>query len=138
DFMHRTLQDDVVVEQFLEGRELTVAILGNERLEVLPVWEMWFENMPLRNEEIATSRVKWDVEYAEKVGFKSGPARDLSPELQKQAQDIARRTYRALHLSGYARIDMRMGSDGRLYVIDANVNPDLTGNEDFATSAAHV
>lgn len=138
DFMHRTVQDDVIVEQFLEGRELTVAVLGNERLEALPVWEMWFENLPERNEAIATSRVKWDVEYAHKIGYRSGPARDLAPELAQQAQEIAKRTYRALHLSGYARIDMRMSAEGRLHVIDANVNPDLTGNEDFAESAAHV
>ncbi len=138
EFVHRTLQDDVVAEQFLGGRELTVAVLGNERLEVLPVWEMWFENLPERNEAIATSRVKWDVDYAERVGFRSGPARDLSDGDAAKAQDIARRTYRALRLSGYARIDMRMDDAGRLCVIDANVNPDLTGNEDFALSAAHA
>ena len=135
-FVHRTLGDDVVAEQFLPGRELTVGIVGNERLEVLPVWELWFENMPDRNEAIATSRVKWDVEYARRVGLRTGPVRDLTPEVQAHVQSIAKRTYRALHLSGYARIDMRMDEAGRVHVIDANVNPDLTANEDFAEAAA--
>ena len=134
-FMHRTLQDDVIAEQFIEGRELTVSIIGNERLQVFPVWEMWFENLPDRSQAIATSRVKWDVEHAQRLGIRTGPARDLTEEQQAHVHNIAKRTYRALHLSGYARIDLRMDADGRVYVIEANVNADLTANEDFAEAA---
>ncbi len=135
DFLHRTLQTDVVVEQFVEGREFTVAVLGNERLEVLPVWELWFDKLPEGNEAIATSRVKWDERYAKKIGLATGRARDLGAEVEERIASIARRTYRALHLSGYARIDLRMDGEGRVYVIEANVNPDLSPGEDVPASA---
>jgi len=135
EFMHRNVGTDAIAEQYIGGRELTVSVLGNERLVVFPVWELWYENLPDRNEAIATSRVKWDPEYADKIGARIGPARDLAPEAAARIQHIAKRTYRALDLSGFARIDMRMAADGRVFVIEANCNPDLTPNEDFAESA---
>ncbi len=136
EFVHRTLQEDAVAEQFIPGRELTVSIVGNERLDVFPVWELWFDNLPERNEAIATARVKWDPEYAKRIGLQTGRARDLTPEQEKAIQNVARRTYQALHLSGYARVDLRMDEAGRVYVIEANVNPDLTADEDFPAAAA--
>lgn len=135
EFLHRTLQTDVVVEQFLEGREFTVSVLGNERLEAFPIWELWFDKLPEGHEAIATSRVKWDETYQKRVGLRTGRARDLGKELEEQIVRIAKRTYRALHLSGYARIDLRMDKEGRVYVIEANVNNDLTPGEDFPESA---
>jgi D-alanine-D-alanine ligase len=138
EFLHRTLQTDVVVEQFLAGREFTVSILGNERLEAFPVQELWFDKLPEGNESIATSRVKWDERYQERVGLRTGAARDLSDEVQQRILGIAKRTYRALHLSGYARVDLRMDEAGRVYVIEANVNNDLTPGEDFPESAKSV
>jgi D-alanine-D-alanine ligase len=135
EFLQRTLQTDVVVEQFLEGREFTISIVGNDRLEAFPIWELWFDNLPEGNEAIATSRVKWDEKYQKRVGLCTGCARDLAPELEEQIIKIAKRTYRALHLSGYARIDLRMDAEGRVYVIEANVNNDLTPGEDFPESA---
>lgn len=138
EFLHRTLATDAVAEQFIDGREVTISVLGNERLQVFPVWELWFDNLPERSEAIATSRVKWDLEYAERIGAHYGRARDLDPELEKRLLHIAKRTYRALDLSGYARIDLRMDADGRAYVLEANPNPDLTPGEDFPESAASV
>lgn len=135
EFVHRTVGTDAVAEQYIEGRELTVSVLGNERLQVFPVWELWFENLPQRSEPIATSRLKSDAEYAERVGARIGPARDLDERAAAAVQHIARRTYRALELSGFARIDLRMDPQGRVYVIEANCNPDLTPVEDFAESA---
>ncbi len=135
EFLHRTLQTDVVVEQYLEGREFTISVVGNERLEAFPIWELWFDKLPEGHENIATSRVKWDERYQKRVGLCTGRARDLSPDLEDQIVRIAKRTYRALHLSGYARIDLRMDKDGRVYVIEANINNDLTPGEDFPESA---
>ncbi len=134
-FLHRTLQTTVVAEQFLHGRELTVSILGNERLEVMPIWELWFDKLPEGNEAIATSRVKWDVRYQKRIGLQTGRARDLGKELEEQIIRICKRTYRALDLSGYARIDLRLDQEGRPYVIEANVNNDLSPGEDFPESA---
>jgi D-alanine-D-alanine ligase len=137
-FLHRTLQTDVVVEQFLEGREFTVSILGNERLEAFPIWELWFDKLPEGNEAIATSRVKWDERYQKRVGLRTGRARDLGKDVEEQIYAICKRTYRALHLSGYARVDLRMDAEGRVFVIEANVNSDLTPGEDFPESAKHA
>lgn len=135
EYMHRTVKDDVVIEQFIEGRELTVSIVGNDRLEVLPVWELWYSKLPEGNHAIATSRVKWDVDYAQGIGIKTGRARRLSDDKRKEVQDIAKRAYQALDLSGYARVDMRMDQEGNVYVIEVNVNADLTAIEDFAEAA---
>jgi hypothetical protein len=97
---------------------------------------MFFENLPEGSEPIATARVKWDVAYQSRVGIDTGPAKELAPELGAEITRIAKRTYKALGLSGYARIDLRLDEAGKLYVIEANPNPDLTKAEDFARSAA--
>jgi D-alanine-D-alanine ligase len=134
-FVHRRVGTDAIAEQYVAGRELTIGVLGNERITTFPVWEMFFENLPEGSEPIATARVKWDPDYQRRVGIDTGPAKDLAPELAALIARIAKRTYRALGLSGYARIDLRLAEDGKLYVIEANPNPDLTREEDFALSA---
>ena len=138
EFLHRTLQGDVVVEQYLAGREFTVSVLGNERLESFPVWELWFDKLPEGNESIATSRVKWDERYQKRIGLRTERARNLPAEVEQEIHRICKRTYHALHLSGYARIDLRMDEQNRVYVIEANVNNDLTPGEDFPESAKHA
>jgi D-alanine-D-alanine ligase len=135
-FVHRRVATDAIAEQYVAGRELTIGVLGNDRLSTFPVWEMFFENLPEGAEPIATARVKWDLAYQRRVGIETGPAKDLPPERAAEIARIAKRTYRALGLSGYARIDLRLTEDGRLFVIEANPNPDLTRDEDFARSAA--
>lgn len=135
-FVHRRVNTEAIAEQYVAGRELTIGVLGNERLTTFPVWEMFFENLPEGAEPIATARVKWDLAYQRRVGIETGPAKDLTPDRAAEIARIAKRTYRALGLSGYARIDLRLTDDGRLFVIEANPNPDLTRDEDFARSAA--
>jgi D-alanine-D-alanine ligase len=133
-FIHDSLGTAAIVEQFIDGRELYVGVLGNERLDVLPVWEMSFASMPDNRWRIATERVKWSTQYQKKHGIMTERA-DLAPAVMDRIQRIARRTYRALDLSGYARIDLRMDEAGRVYVIEANPNPNLAYGEDFAESA---
>jgi D-alanine-D-alanine ligase len=135
-FVHRRLATDAIAEQYIPGRELTVGVVGNDRLETFPVWEMFFQNLAERSEPIATARVKWDAAYQRRAGIDTGPAQELPAPLAAHIAHLARRTYRALHLSGYARVDLRLGEDGRAWVIEANPNPDLTRDEDFAASAA--
>jgi D-alanine-D-alanine ligase len=134
EFIHETLLTPAIVEQFVEGRELYVGVLGNHRLRVFPVWEMDFAKMPGENYRIATERVKWNVEYQKKFGIDTAEAK-LPEDLSARIQHLAKRTYRALELSGYARIDFRMSDDGKAYVIEANPNPHLGKAEDFAQSA---
>ncbi len=135
-FVHRNVGTAAIAEEYVEGREITVAVLGNERLKTFPVWEMSFANLPEGTEPIATERVKWDRAYQKKLGVTIGAAK-IPEDVAKRIARIARRSYRALQLSGYARLDLRVTPDGRVYVIEANPNPDLSNDEDFALSAKH-
>ena len=133
-FIHEKLGTAAIVEQFVDGRELYVGVLGNERLEVFPVWEMSFDKMPENRWKIATERVKWSTQYQKKHGIMTDHA-TLDPAASERIQRVAKRAYRALDLNGYARIDFRMDEAGRTYVLEANPNPNLAYGEDFAESA---
>ncbi|MDO8678004.1 MAG: ATP-grasp domain-containing protein [Acidobacteriota bacterium] len=133
-FIHDTIMTPAIVEQFIDGRELYVGVMGNDRLQVFPVWEMSFAKMPENSWRIATERVKWSVKYQKKHGIDTAEA-GLPPEMTSNVQHLAKRVYRALDLTGYARVDLRMTNDGQLFVIEANPNPQLAQGEDFAESA---
>jgi D-alanine-D-alanine ligase len=133
-FIHDNLGTAAIVEQFIDGRELYVGVIGNERLDVFPVWEMSFAHMPDNKWRIATERVKWSTQYQKKHGIMTDKAA-LDGAAVDRIQRIAKRAYRALDLSGYARIDLRMDDEGRAYVLEANPNPNLAYGEDFAESA---
>lgn len=133
-FVHDSIGTAAIVEQFVDGRELYVGVLGNERLQVFPVWEMSFAKMPDNRWRIATERVKWSTKYQQKHGIMTDAA-ELPAELGHRVQHLAKRVYRALDLNGYARIDLRLGGDGRALVLEANPNPNLAYGEDFAESA---
>ena len=137
-FIHQTNGTDAVVERYIEGRELYVGILGNQRLQVFPVWEMLFTKMPEEARRIATDRVKWSSAYQKKHGIKTTAAKNLPEGAAQAIQRMCKRVYRTLGLSGYARIDLRMDDQGRAYVIEANPNPQLAYGEDFAESAERV
>ena len=133
-FVHDTIGTAAIVEQFIDGRELYAGVLGNDRLRVFPVWEMSFAKMPENSWHIATERVKWSAKYQEKHGIDTGEAA-LTYGAASRVQHLAKRVFRALDLTGYARVDLRMAADGRLFVIEANPNPQLAQGEDFAQSA---
>ena len=134
-FMHEQIGSDALVEEFIEGRELYVGVMGNGRLTRLPVWEMVFGTMPGSLAAIATRKVKWDKEYREKYGIITRAAADLPSAVLAQLDKLSRRIYHVLGLSGYARMDFRVTADGRVYVLEANANPNLEASEDFAESA---
>ena len=137
-FIHQSIGTAPIVEQYVEGREIYVGILGNQALQAFPVWELFFTNMPDGTRRIATDRVKWSVKYQKKYGIDSGPARDLPPALGESIQHICKRAFRALELSGYARIDLRLDEAGHVWVLEANPNPQIAKGEDFAESAGRV
>ena len=132
--IHDEVQTDALCEEFIEGRELYVGVIGNSQLKTFPIWELRFdknsENIPL----IATREAKWDVGFQKKYGVMTYEAKDLSPEITRKIEQICKRTYRGLFQSGYARIDLRLTSDERVYVLEANPNPNLSYGEDFAES----
>jgi D-alanine-D-alanine ligase len=137
-FVHESIGTTAIAEQYIEGRELYVGILGNQALQALPVWELFFTNMPEGAKRIATDRVKWSVKYQKKYGVDSGPARDLPEGVAERIQHVCKRAYRALELSGYARIDLRLDATGHVWLLEANPNPQIARGEDFAESAGKL
>jgi D-alanine-D-alanine ligase len=137
-FIHESIGTAAIVEQYIEGRELYVGLIGNQTLQSLPVWELFFSNMPPEAKRIATDRVKWSVKYQQKYGIESGPARELPDTVCDTIQHVCKRAFRALELSGFARIDLRLDETGRVWVLEANPNPQIAKGEDFAASAEKV
>jgi D-alanine-D-alanine ligase len=134
-FIHESIGTAAIAERYIEGRELYVGILGNQSLQALPVWELFFTNMPEGSKRIATDRVKWSVKYQNKYGIDSGPAKEIAEAVGQKIQHLCKRAYRALELSGYARIDLRLDEAGNVWVLEANPNPQIARGEDFAASA---
>ena len=134
-FVHETVGTDAIAEEYIEGREFYVGVMGNERLVSFPIWELCIPNLPEGAPVIATRRMKWDVAYQKRLAVKNRLAEGLEPAIEAEIARVAKSVYRALDLSGYARLDLRMRPDGRFYVLEANPNPDLTYGEDFAESA---
>jgi D-alanine-D-alanine ligase len=132
-FIHDSLGTAAIVERFIDGRELYVGALGNERVQVFPVWEMSFSNMPGNTWRIATERVKWNTTYQQRHGIQTAEA-ELPDGVAERIRHIVKRAYQVLDLSGYARIDLRLDNEGRPFVIEANPNPQLAHAEDFAES----
>jgi D-alanine-D-alanine ligase len=137
-FIHEQVQSDALVEEYIEGRELYIGVLGNTRLTTLPLWELNFGTLAEMQSGIATRKVKWDRNYQKKHGITTGPVQDLSDVDIERLMRLAKRIYRALHISGYARLDLRMREDGSVFLLEANANPDLTHGEDFAESATTI
>jgi D-alanine-D-alanine ligase len=136
-FIHERIGTAAIAEQYIEGREIYVGVLGNERRRVLPIWELEFGELAQGTRPIATEKVKHDVEYQYRHGVVQGAARGLSPPLVARIRAIVRRVCRTLELDGYARIDFRLSNDGTPYFIEANPNPEIAKTEEFARSAVH-
>ncbi len=136
-FIHERIGTAAIAEQYIEGRELYVGVLGNDRLRAFPVWELEFGNMAQGDWLIATEKVKHDPDYQERRGILHGPAKDLGSELTARIQRIAKRIYRTLELDGYARIDFRLAADGIPYFLEANPNPEIAESQEFAAAARH-
>jgi D-alanine-D-alanine ligase len=134
-FIHEQTNSDALVEEYIEGRELYVGVLGNDRLRTFPVWEMDFGTLPDVMAGIATRKVKWDKRYQTKHGIRTGAAQNLPEGCNAYLDKLSKRIFRTLNLSGYARMDFRMRPDGSVFVLEANANPNISHQEDFADSA---
>ncbi len=135
-FIHDRIGTAAIAEQYIEGREIYVGVLGNERLRVLPVWELDFGNMGGAS-RIATAKVKHNPDYQERHGILHGPAKDMSPEVQARIKKMAKRICRTLEIDGYARVDFRLSADNIPYFIEANPNPEIAKSQEFAHAAEH-
>src|SRR6266568_4554922 len=136
EFIHRQTNSHAIAEQYIEGREIYVGVIGNRKLQTYTPWELMITNLPEGSLNIATGRLKWNPDYQKKVGLVTKPA-DLSPELQRKLELLSKRIYRLLSLSGYARMDYRLKNGGEFYLLEANPNPQIAMDEDFSDSAKH-
>ncbi|HLK35745.1 MAG TPA: hypothetical protein VKU41_03260 [Polyangiaceae bacterium] len=164
-YLHERFESDALIEEYVDGRELYLGVLGNKRLTVFPPREIFFGapiagpdgrdpppptvgasselslRSSVRNDDaprFATAKAKWDEAYRKKWKIRNGPAGALAPGLDKKLADLARRVYRILNIRGLGRIDMRLTADGEVVVIEANPNPSLAREDDFAQAAAQV
>jgi D-alanine-D-alanine ligase len=136
EFIHRQNQTAAIVEEYIEGREIYVGVIGNRKLQAYTPWELIINNLPEGAANIATGKVKWDIRYQKKIGLETRPA-ELDPQTNRNFERLSKRIYRILGLTGYARIDYRLAADGRIYVLEVNPNPQIAHHEDFSDSAEH-
>jgi len=129
------LHGDAIAEQYIDGRELYVTVLGNTKLEVLPIRELVFGNTEPGTPRMATYKVKWDDKYRERWGIEYQFARNLPDNITERINHLCKRVYHLLDMNGYGRIDLRMTADGELYVLEANPNPGIARDEDCSLSA---
>lgn len=134
-FLHENTDNDVIAEEYIEGRELYVSLIGNHRLQVFPIRELVFREVPPDEPKIATYKAKWDEAYRARWGLENRFAEGLEPALVRHIESVCKRIYHLLTIDGYARIDLRLNAQNELYFIEANPNPALAPDEDFAESA---
>ncbi|HKW98136.1 MAG TPA: ATP-grasp domain-containing protein [Bryobacteraceae bacterium] len=135
-FVHEKFGCDAMIEEYIEGRELYVSIMGNHRLTVFPPREIFFNQVPDDAPKFATYHAKWNDAYRKKWGIKNAAAEVLPDGVGSKLEKIARKVYRVLQIRGFGRIDVRLSSKGEVVVIEANPNPSLAQEDDFAQSAA--
>ncbi|MBN2316540.1 MAG: ATP-grasp domain-containing protein, partial [Sedimentisphaerales bacterium] len=133
-FVHERWQQAVIAEEYIEGRELYVSVLGNKKLDVLPIRECLFNSDEAKGPQMATYRVKFNAKYRQKWNITFGFA-DLDPAIVKNVERVCKRIYRALQIRDYGRIDLRLTPDNKLVILEANPNPDIAYGEEFAESA---
>lgn len=134
-FIHEKLNGDVIAEEYIAGRELYVSILGNHRLQVFPIRELVFREVPPDEPKIATYKAKWDEAYRKRWGLENRFAEGLDPAVVRNIESVCKRIYHLLTIDGYARLDLRLTAQNEVYFIEANPNPILAPDEDFAQSA---
>jgi D-alanine-D-alanine ligase len=134
-YVHDEFDCPALIEEYIEGREIYAAVLGNEKPEALPLVELDLSKLPEGMPRIAGYEVKFDVTTEAYRKTKSAPARDLDEEVVTKIQQTALTAFRALKLRDYGRLDLRLAEDGRVYVIEANPNPWLDPAAEFAMAA---
>src|SRR5687767_14525057 len=134
-FIHEKYDSDVIAEEYIEGRELYVSVMGNHKLQVFTIRELIFREVPPDEPKIATYKAKWDEEYRKRWGLQNRFPEGLEPALVARIEETCKRIYRLLTIEGYARIDLRLTAANEIYFIEANPNPILAADEDFAQAA---
>ena len=135
--VHERFHQPAIAEQFIEGRELYVSMLGNgDGVEILPLTEMVFDKRRSKPEErIATQYAKWDEDYRARRGIRNVFARPIARAVRERIESVCRVAYRALWLRDYARLDIRLAPGGEVWFLEANANPFISYGHDMANAA---
>lgn len=135
DWLHTHFDSPVLIEEYIEGREMYVGILGNDKREALPIIELDLSKLPEGTPKIAAAEVKWGKGTRAYRDTKSAIATDLPEETVQLLHQTAIAAHQALELRDYGRVDMRLQADGRVHVIEVNPNPWLASRAEFAMAA---
>lgn len=133
-FIHEKILSDAVIDEFIDGRELYVGVLGNTNPQALPIYEMDFGLLDRTHQKIATEKVKWDEDYRFRNRIDIVRAK-LPKKLEHKIQNSCLQAFRALEMKAYVRFDLRLHSSGDFRLIEANPNPNLAADDEFALAA---
>jgi D-alanine-D-alanine ligase len=133
-FLHQNMGQDALVEEYIEGRELYVSVMGNKQLTVYSPREVVFREVPDDEPKIATYKAKWDENYREKWGIQNRFANPLADGVFGRIEQLCKKVYRVLHIDGYGRIDLRLTSGNDIMILEANPNPGISADEDVTLS----
>ncbi|TAJ75772.1 ATP-grasp domain-containing protein [bacterium] len=134
-FIHERMNQEALAEEYIEGRELYVSILGNQQLQVFPIREVIFSEVPEGRPRFSTFKAKWDEAYRQRWGIQNIFAQPLPEGVAERIAKICKKVYRVLRIRGYGRIDLRIAPDGDIVILEANPNPNLAADDEFAQSA---
>lgn len=135
EFIHNSIETDALIEEYIEGREFYVSLLGNKKFTIFPLWELDFTKTSKDINAIATERVKWNEEYRKKHNIKYKKAQGLDDGLIKKIEVVSKKICQILNINGYIRLDMRISIDNKIYLIEANPNPGISLEEEYTYSA---
>lgn len=134
-FIHERMNQEALAEEYIEGRELYVSIIGNRRLRVFPIREVIFAEIPEGKPRFSTFKAKWDDAYRQRWGIQNIFAEPLPDGMAERIAKICKKVYRVLRIRGYGRIDLRVTPAGEIVILEANPNPNLADDDEFAQSA---
>jgi D-alanine-D-alanine ligase len=137
-FIQENMDMDAIAEEYIDGRELYITVLGDRQLTVLPPREIKFGQLPEDEPRIATYKAKWDDKYRNRWGIKSVFAGKLADGVSESIEDVCKRAYRALNMQSYVRFDIRVTPEGRVFIIEPNANPCLARMDEVAQSAEKI
>jgi D-alanine-D-alanine ligase len=131
--IHERRKQPVICEEYVEGREIYVSVIGNQRLRALPPRELRFGGAGEGAPTFATARVKRDSAYRKKWSIEYSHA-EIPPELEQRAARVSKRIYHLLQIRDYGRVDYRVTPGNEIVFLEANANPDLSRDDELAQS----
>ncbi|HKY08530.1 MAG TPA: hypothetical protein VJQ55_09820 [Candidatus Binatia bacterium] len=134
-FIHERMNQTALAEEYIEGREIYVSLMGNDRLQVFPLREVIFTEVPEGQPKFSTFKAKWDDAYRKRWGIQNVFAGPFPDGTVQRIGTICKAVYRALRIHGYGRIDLRVTPEGEIVILEANPNPNLDRDDEFAQSA---